>query len=151
MNAITIAKLLSECDARGIRLAAADGGKLEIDAPQEALTDSLLRQLRAAKSELLEALQPQTPATVDAEPAALAGDCPEETDSIDPGEIPACPTCGSLDAWHSVAGDLYGRTPGRWRCEHCDPPTASRWLLAKTAEIRAKQERRRHVPAEPDD
>ena len=36
-----------------------------------------------------------------------------------------CPVCGSLELWQSVAGDLLGLTPGRWRCMKCDPPTAA--------------------------
>lgn len=43
-------------------------------------------------------------------------------------EVDPCPECGSLDLWRSAAGDLFGRTPGRWHCMKCDPPkTAPFW------------------------
>ncbi len=51
----TLADLLADCDAHGIRLALADGGGLEIDAPQDALTPDLLARLKAHKAELLAA------------------------------------------------------------------------------------------------
>ena len=45
--------LLADCDAHGIRLALADGGGLEIDAPQDALTPDLLDRLKARKDDVL--------------------------------------------------------------------------------------------------
>lgn len=48
--------LLTECEARGIRLALAGDGGLSIDAPQDALTPDLLRRLRAHKPVLLRLL-----------------------------------------------------------------------------------------------
>jgi hypothetical protein len=57
-TAAVLADLLAECDAHGIRLALADGGGLEIDAPQNALTPELLARLKAHKAELLAVLRP---------------------------------------------------------------------------------------------
>jgi len=53
----SLADLLADCDANNIRLAA-NGDKLEIDAPRDALTDDLLARLRAHKAELLAILRP---------------------------------------------------------------------------------------------
>lgn len=52
-----LANLLADCDAHDIRLALADGGELEIDAPVDALTPDLLGRLEAHKSELQERLR----------------------------------------------------------------------------------------------
>lgn len=49
------------------------------------------------------------------------------------GELVPCPECGGLQLWQSAAGDLFGLTPGRWRCMKCDPPTVAR-RLAEAAE-----------------
>lgn len=54
---MTASQLLSECAARGIRLALAGSGRLSIDAPRDALTPELLEELRDAKPELLQILQ----------------------------------------------------------------------------------------------
>jgi len=51
-------------------------------------------------------------------------------------DVPPCPTCGSLKAWQSMAADLHGIAPGRWRCLKCNPPTKSRAWAAKAAELR---------------
>lgn len=54
-------------------------------------------------------------------------------------ELPAaCRRCGSLELWQSVAGDLFGVTPGRWRCVQCDPPETVRWILALAEQIRRR-------------
>jgi hypothetical protein len=53
-----LADLLADCNAQGIRLALADGGGLEIDAPQDALTPDLLARLKAHKADLLAMLRP---------------------------------------------------------------------------------------------
>jgi len=47
-------------------------------------------------------------------------------DLIDPPD--PCPECGTLELWLPAAGDLFGKTPARWRCRRCDPPTAARRL-----------------------
>jgi hypothetical protein len=58
------------------------------------------------------------------------------------GEVVPCPVCGSLELWQSVAGDLLGLTPGRWRCMKCDPPTAARRLAEAAERIRRRANRR---------
>ena len=58
---------------------------------------------------------------------------------IDPDKLTPCPTCGSLELWQAVAGDLFAQTPGRWYCLKCDPPTTARRLRARVARIRRKE------------
>jgi hypothetical protein len=53
----TLADLLADCDAHGIRLALADGVGLEIDAPEDALTPDLLARLKAHKVELVASIE----------------------------------------------------------------------------------------------
>ncbi len=53
-----ISGLLADCEALGVRLAAAVDGGLTIDAPQHALTPGLLGRLKAHKAELLTMLGP---------------------------------------------------------------------------------------------
>ena len=58
------------------------------------------------------------------------------------GEVFLCPECGSLELWQSAAGDLFGLTPGPWRCMKCDPPTAARRLAKAAERIRRRANRR---------
>jgi len=63
----------------------------------------------------------------------------DATDWPDFGELPnpdPCPACGSLGRWETIAADLDGIEPGRWRCLQCDPPTKSRHWAAQAAELR---------------
>ena len=60
------------------------------------------------------------------------------TDCIDPNELTPCPKCGTLELWQSVAGDLFGLAPGRWRCVKCDPPTTARRLVEAKKRIRRR-------------
>ena len=53
-----LAELLTDCDARGIRMLATGEDGLTIDAPQDALTPDLMGRLKARKGELLAMLQP---------------------------------------------------------------------------------------------
>lgn len=55
----TLANLLAECDAQGIRLVLAGNGGLTIDAPHEVLTPELIERLRTHKTELLAILRPK--------------------------------------------------------------------------------------------
>lgn len=57
---------------------------------------------------------------------------------VDSHELTPCKYCGSLELWQSVCGDLYGKTPGRWRCVCCDPPTAARRLMQFAERIRRR-------------
>lgn len=52
-----LADLLADCHAHDIRLLEAEGGGLEIDAPQDTLTPDLLVRLKAHKSDLLAILR----------------------------------------------------------------------------------------------
>lgn len=65
-----------------------------------------------------------------------SGEANESIELIDPPD--ACPDCGSLELWQTVAGDLYGRTPGRWRCLRCDPRTTAQRLRERAAQIRPR-------------
>jgi hypothetical protein len=56
--------------------------------------------------------------------------------SVDPDELTPCTRCGRLELWQSVAGDLFGLTPGRWRCVYCEPPLAANRLREQTERIR---------------
>jgi len=58
------------------------------------------------------------------------------------GEVVPCPKCGTLELWQSAAGDLFGLTPGWWRCVKCDPPTAARRLADAADRIRRRANRR---------
>ena len=54
----TLASLLAECEAHGIRLLLAGDGGLTIDAPRDALTPDLLDRLKAHKADVLAMLRP---------------------------------------------------------------------------------------------
>lgn len=49
----TLAELLMDCDAIGIRLAPASDGTITIDAPRSALTPAFVSRLKAHKAQLL--------------------------------------------------------------------------------------------------
>ena len=52
-------------------------------------------------------------------------------------ELPeACERCGSLELWQSLAGDLSGTAPGKWRCVRCDPPETARRLRGLAERLR---------------
>ena len=55
----TLADLLAECDAQGVRLLPCGQGELTIDAPQAVLTPELLERLRTHKAELVAQLRPK--------------------------------------------------------------------------------------------
>ena len=59
----------------------------------------------------------------------------ESTDLVD-GPTKPCPKCGSWEQWQTAAGDLFGRTPGNWRCEKCDPSTDSDKLKERAARLK---------------
>lgn len=185
-----LAELLADCVANGIRLALADGGGLEIDAPPDALTRDLLDRLKANKADLLELLRPasQVAPINQANAAAVwqaaldmlggdplfppdvmealrsadarwiddAPDCDLATeliaeplgsdgwsvDCIEPNGLTPCPKCGTLELWQSAAGDIFGLTPGRWRCMKCDPPTTALRLAEAAERIRRRANRK---------
>ncbi len=104
---ITLAELLTDCDAHGIQLLAADDGGLTIDAPQVAITPDLLARLKAHKAELRALLQ----TTPDVTPAPIAT----------PANAPTAPTrpicrCGST-RWRDVP--IHDGQSVRRDCERC--------------------------------
>ena len=121
-------ELLADCEARGIGLIPAGDAGLTIDAPEGALTPDLVERLKACKAELLAFLQPET--------HNGAGGW---SDAIDPPD--ACPKCGRLELWQSVAGNPFGQMPGTWRCVRCDPPTTARRLRKTAARLRKQRPR----------
>jgi hypothetical protein len=52
-----IADLLTECDFHGVRLTLTVDDRLEIEAPQDALTPELLMRLKTHKSELIACIE----------------------------------------------------------------------------------------------
>lgn len=73
----------------------------------------------------------------DSEPKAIGPDG-WPVDCIDPNELTPCLKCRTLELWQSVAGDLFGLMPGRWRCMKCDPPTTARRLAEAAERIRRR-------------
>ena len=99
-----LADLLADCNVHGIRLALADGGGLEVDAPQDALTPDLLARLKAHKGELLDMLKPAAEAADETEQVtqpndnARGGDWPADVAAaadfallLTPEDLPATP------------------------------------------------------------
>ncbi len=63
-----------------------------------------------------------------------------------------CPRCGSLELWESMAADIGGIEPARWRCLKCDPPTKARRLADLAATLRQRAAHRRsQAPDTPQD
>lgn len=54
---MTLSAILTDCEAKGIRLNATRAGMLEIDGPEEALTPGTIAQLKAFKAELIDVLE----------------------------------------------------------------------------------------------
>ena len=102
-----LSDLLAECDAVGIRLALADGGGLEIDAPKDALTPDLLSRLKAQKADLLAMLRP-----------AASGSPSPGADAQRAAQKPTGPICrcGST-TWRDVP--IHGGQSVRRDCGHC--------------------------------
>jgi TubC N-terminal docking domain len=124
MNAQT---LLRDLAARGVILSA-DGAQLDVDAPDELMTDELLTTLKAHKAELIALLR--------SEPDAGAIPAPEvEEFALTPPDAPA-PTVGAQLGtaarprilrgtrmpwdcpWHTCNGWLVGSNPAR--CSTCE-------------------------------
>jgi len=156
---MSAAELLSDLSRLGIQLEA-DGERLRYF-PRSALTPDLLARLKAYKPDLLAMLRPAPDVMDDLRAAETrwideSPDCDLATepiaepigpdgwpvDCIDPNELTPCPNCGTLELWQSVAGDLFGLTPGQWRCMRCDPPTAARRLAEAAERFRRRAHRR---------
>jgi hypothetical protein len=103
-----LAELLRECDARGIRLLAADGGALTVDAPKTALTPDLLALLKAQKVGLLRLLRSRR---LD---EALAAPLTAQEGETKPTK-PIC-RCGST-TWRDVP--IHGGQSVRRDCRRC--------------------------------
>lgn len=146
--------LLSELSRLDVRLMPTGDGDVMLDAPEGTLTPDLQARLKSCKGDLLARLT-CLPATgiLQSSGEALAADDGltegadaegrNEPEIVESEHWSGCSTCGSLDAWLSCAGDQFGRTPGRWRCSTCDPPDASRRMLAAAERLRADEARRR--------
>ena len=98
-----LAELLTDCDARGIRLHPAGNDGLTIDAPQEALTPDMVARLKAHKAELLALLRPA--------PAVQ----PQPMPAMKPTAKPVC-RCGST-AWRDVP--IHDGESVRRDCDNC--------------------------------
>ena len=55
-------------------------------------------------------------------------DVPWDADTLDPDDVPACPTCGSYEQWQSISGV--------WHCSRCDPPHRSNLLQRKAGRFK---------------
>ena len=131
-----LVELLAECKTLGIRLSAAEGGGLEIDAPQDALTPNLLDRLKACKADLLAILRRDPEAREEQLAIALEACGLDPAEEIDPADLIPCPTCGRLELWETLSGT--------WRCLRCDPPTKAR-RLAETAEHIRRRAKQRNI------
>jgi hypothetical protein len=104
----TLANLLTDCDAHGIRLALADGGALEIDAPQDALTPALLARLKAYKVELLAMLR----SAADLGTCEDCGQALAETPTFDGFLNLECPGCDRCFGCQPSTGEIAARFAG---------------------------------------
>ncbi len=57
-------------------------------------------------------------------------------DCIDPDDLEPCPKCGTLELWQTLASDVFGSAPGRWRCAKCEPPTTAQRLRELANRVR---------------
>jgi hypothetical protein len=96
-------ELLTDCDARRVRLLPAGNSGLTIDAPQDALTSDLLARLKTHKAELLALLLPA--------PAVETQPMP----TMKPTAQPVC-RCGST-TWCDVP--IHGGQSIRRDCSRC--------------------------------
>jgi len=144
----------------GIRIEA-HGDRLRYS-PRLAVTPDLVERMKAHKGELLAILRPESEESepkccwcgstqlIDGQLGRIWCDACERVAWLElPNKIvradvldlnliapPApCPDCGGLELWETVAGDLFGRTPGKWRCLICDPPAKSRRLLQQRGSV----------------
>jgi len=135
---MTATRLMADLVRLGIRLEA-HGDRLRYS-PRSAVTPELAERLKAHKDDLLAILRDGDVAYIevvrpDGGRSWLHPDhANEDLEEIDPPD--PCSECGTLELWQTMAGDLFGRTPGRWRCMKCDPPTTSRRLAEAAERIR---------------
>jgi hypothetical protein len=156
-----LADLLADCNARGIRLSLADGYRLAIDAPQDALTPDLLGRLKEHKGELRVMLRPapELAPINQADAAAVwqsALDRLEGDPLFPPHLMEALRAADSQWADDTEAGEagestevsdppapcpecgtleLWESLAGDWRCLRCDPPTKARRLRERMVRL----------------
>jgi len=115
---MTTQTLLHDLTARGVILLV-NGNQLDVDGPDEALTDELLTTLRERKADLLELLtRPQLDTgpdeNIEMHDSALGADEPAEVCPVCACELRErrgkqfrhlwCPTPGHFDAWRADGG-----------------------------------------------
>ena len=160
---MSAAQVMTDLARLGIRIEA-DGDRLRYS-PRSVVTPDLTRRLKAHKGELMAILRSEAPPE-DSEPTCCwcgstrlvdgkqgriwCDDCERVAWLVLPNKIiradvaslklinppERCPECDGLELWESVAGDLFGRTPGKWRCLRCDPPTTARRLRERAARLK---------------
>ncbi|MCI0390309.1 MAG: hypothetical protein MOB07_16285 [Acidobacteria bacterium] len=100
--------LLHDLSANGVRVYLA-GDQLDVDAPDELLTDELLTTLKENKAELMEVLASHCP--------ICHGPLCEETSKH--FRHLWCPTPGHFDAWRAPVGETLSKSdaPILWKRE----------------------------------
>jgi len=83
--------------------------------------------------------EPAQSETPEPEPVVVPSERCTWEDALPVEAVEACPVCGSLELWQSVAGSLDGLEPGWWRCLKCEPPNTSRRLRRTVERIRARE------------
>lgn len=121
-----IAKLFSYCEEQGIRITAIAPDRLNLVGPTNVLREVLIAEIIANKQQILTQLN------------KISDDWKPESDEdwvsfVDVREVEACEQCGSWEVWETLAGG--------WRCQKCDPPTASRRFFARRRDPQSKYER----------
>jgi len=117
---MTTADLMTDLARLGITLEA-HGDRLRYS-PRSAVTPDLAQRMKTHKGEVLALLRTNCDMVTDSGAGAVRPDQPIDDpwdSAIDSPE--PCPDCTSLELWQAPVGD-------RWRCLHCDPPTAARRL-----------------------
>ena len=166
---MSVSALLAKLTQLGIEVGV-DGDRIWYS-PRSAVTPDLAKRMKAHKGELLATLGPEAPAEesdpkccwcgstrlVDGKQGRIwCDDCERVAWLVLPNKIiradvaslklinppERCPECDGLEFWESVAGDLFGRTPGRWRCLRCDPPTTARRLRDRAERLKLKAQSR---------
>jgi len=121
----TASEILRSCAIADIVLQV-EGENIVFDGPRQAVTPQLLDDLRRNKTELLAILRSNCDKVTESDVDTFAIDPWESTGAIPANSVTPCPTCSGLEMWEPAAADPLGLSRGKWRCQHCDPPTQSR-------------------------